>query len=259
MCIGTAVPEPEELQAAQHHFIRHISMHTPYSVGDFERDALRLLESLFTSHDQVIMAGGSGLYADALIKGMDQFPDVEPQVREHLNALFQNEGINGLQELLSEKDPEHYNKVDIQNPHRLIRALEICIGTGKPYSSFLNKPRATRPFTTLKIGLKADRALIYDRINRRVDIMMERGLLGEAERLYPYKNLNALQTVGYKELFDYMDGKISLAEAVDEIKKNTRRFAKRQLTWYRKDPEITWFEYDTDPLEICAYVAGMMD
>lgn len=259
MTIGTAVPDPEELEAARHHFIQHISIKDPYSVGDFERDALELLDQLFKTHDQVIMAGGSGLYADALIKGMDQFPDVNPEIRSNLNKMLKDEGIEILQNMLKEKDPEHYSNIDAQNPHRLIRALEICIGTGKPYSSFLNQPKPERPFTTIKVGLKADRELIYERINKRVDLMMAAGLLSEAEGLYPYKDLNALQTVGYKELFDYIDGKSTLEEAVEEIKKNTRRFAKRQLTWYRKDPDIQWFDYNTDPKEICEAIKEQMN
>ncbi len=254
MTIGTAVPDAEELQAAKHHFIQHISIHDPYTVGDFEKDALGCLEHLFKKHDYVIMAGGSGLYADALIKGIDAFPEVDASVREALNTQFREKGIQSLQQLLLEKDPVYYEKVDIHNPHRLIRALEICIASGKPYSSFLNQPKPDRPFTTLKIGLNASRELIYKRINDRVDKMMEAGLLEEAKQLYPYKDLNALQTVGYKEIFDHLDGHVSLDHAVEEIKKNTRRFAKRQLTWYRKDPEITWFDYDADPQDVFAFI-----
>ncbi|MBL7473412.1 tRNA (adenosine(37)-N6)-dimethylallyltransferase MiaA [Robertkochia sediminum] len=247
MRIGTAVPEPDELAAAKHHFIQHISIHTPYSVGDFERDTLETLDTLFKAHDVVIMAGGSGLYADAVINGMDEFPEVDAQVREQLNKVLEEEGISSLQHKLMELDPEHFKKIDIHNPHRLIRALEICIGTGKPYSSFLAKPKPVRPFKTIKVGLTADREMIYSRINLRVDKMMEGGLLEEARALYPHKALNALQTVGYKELFDHFDGKITLEEAVALIKRNTRRFAKRQLTWYRKDESILWFDHDTDP------------
>ena len=258
MAIGTAVPDPEELRAAKHHFIQHISIKTPYSVGDFEREALRLLKVLFKDKEHVIMAGGSGLYADALINGMDHFPDVDPAIREQLIDLQKAEGLPALQKLLADNDPDYYNKVDINNPHRLIRALEICLGTGRPFSSFLNKPREERPFKTLKIGLMADREIIYNRINLRVDKMMEAGLLEEAKQLYPYRELNALQTVGYKELFEYLDNKVSLEQAVEEIKKNTRRFAKRQLTWFRKDQEITWFDHNEDPGVICKAVEEMM-
>ncbi|THD67792.1 tRNA (adenosine(37)-N6)-dimethylallyltransferase MiaA [Robertkochia marina] len=259
MSVGTAVPDPDELKAARHHFIQHISIHENYSVGDFERDTLKRLDALYKDHTCVIMAGGSGLYSDAVIKGMDHFPDIDPEIREKLNELFTAQGLEALQQLLKEKDPDYYKKVDTNNPHRLIRALEVCLGTEKPFSSFLNQPREKRPFNTIKVGITADRKIIYDRINLRVDMMMEAGLLEEAERLFPYRELNALQTVGYKELFEYMDGKATLEEAVSEIKKNTRRFAKRQLTWLRKDPDINWFEYDTDPQEVCMAVEGMMD
>ncbi|WP_342156214.1 tRNA (adenosine(37)-N6)-dimethylallyltransferase MiaA [Joostella sp. CR20] len=242
-CIGTAVPEPEELEAVKHHFIQHKSIFEAYSVGDFEKEALTLLDELFKTHDVVIMAGGSGLYNNAVIEGLDDFPTVDASVREELNQQLEQQGIEGLQEKLKSLDPQHYQHIDIQNPHRIIRALEICIGTGKPYSSFLNKKKNKRPFQTIKVGLTADREIIYNRIDMRVDIMMKNGLLEEAKSVYPHKSLNALQTVGYRELFEYFDGNFSLDFAVSEIKKNTRRFAKRQLTWLRKDESILWFDY----------------
>jgi len=248
MRIGTAVPSEEELASVPHHFIQHKSIFDTYSVGKFERDAIKKLNELFKKHDVVIMAGGSGLYVNAVIDGLDDFPAVDDSVREKLNLELKEQGIGSLQEKLKKCDPEHYKKMDIENPQRLIRALEICIGTGKPYSSFLKQKEIARDFKSIKIGLTADREVIYDRINRRVDIMISEGLINEARRLYEYQNLNALQTVGYKELFSHFSGDADLDFAVSEIKKNTRRFAKRQLTWFKKDDGILWFDY-TAPLE----------
>lgn len=254
MNIGTAVPEPEELAAATHHFIQHISVEEDYSVGDFERDAIQKTEELFKKHNKLVMVGGSGLYVKAVTEGLDDFPEVNPEIRQKLNAHLEKDGIEWLQKKLNELDPEYYNKADVQNPHRLIRALQICIGTGKTFSSFLNKNKTERAFKTLKIGLTADREIIYDRINRRVDLMIKNGLLDEARELYGKRDLNALNTVGYKELFKYFDGEWTQETAISEIKKNTRRFAKRQLTWFRKDKEINWFDYKTDPEEIIEFL-----
>ncbi|MEJ4088032.1 tRNA (adenosine(37)-N6)-dimethylallyltransferase MiaA [Galbibacter orientalis] len=256
--IGTAVPEPEELAQAKHHFIQHKSITEAYSVGDFERDAIALLEQLYQKHDLVIMAGGSGLYNNAVIEGLDNFPNVSPEIREQLNATLEENGIETLQQQLEKLDPVHYKNIDINNPHRIIRALEICIGTGKPYSSFLNQGKNKRSFKTIKVGLTADREIIYNRINLRVDLMMENGLLEEAKTVFPYKHLNALQTVGYRELFEYFDGSCSLDFAVSEIKKNTRRFAKRQLTWLRKDDSILWFDYKADKQNIIDKVKAVI-
>jgi len=250
MTIGTAVPEPEELAAAPHHFIQNRSVFEDYSVGQFERDALEKLNTLFQKSKTVIMVGGSGLYVDAVLKGLDYFPDVDANIRTQLNKQLEEKGISSLQGQLKELDIETYNSIAIDNPHRLIRALEICIGTGLPYASFKNKEKASRNFNSIKIGLNADRELIYNRINQRVDLMMEKGLLEEATALYPHKELNALQTVGYRELFSYLDGKITKEFAIEEIKKNSRRFAKRQLTWFRKDSSILWFDYQTEVKEI---------
>ncbi|WP_132706071.1 tRNA (adenosine(37)-N6)-dimethylallyltransferase MiaA [Winogradskyella wandonensis] len=243
MNIGTAIPNPEELNAVKHHFIQHISIKEPYNVGQFEKDAIKKLNHLFKIHDEVIMVGGSGLYSNAVIHGLDEFPDVSEHIREELNITLKSEGIKQLQIQLKQLDKKAYNTIAVDNPQRLIRALEICIGTGKPYSSFLNKKKTKRPFKTVQIGVIADRERIYERINKRVDIMVENGLVKEAESLIPFKHLNALNTVGYKELFNYFDGIWSLDFAISEIKKNTRRFAKRQLTWYRKDKSIAWFDY----------------
>ena len=246
MTIGTAVPDVNELAAAQHHFIQNRSIFEAYNVGAFERDALNTLNTLFLKNSTQIMVGGSGLYVDAVLKGLDYFPDVAPEIRETLTKRLEIEGIEVLQEELKKLDVEAYTSIAIDNPHRLTRALEICIGSGKTYSSFKNKPKAPRNFKSIKVGLNADREIIYNRINQRVDIMIENGLLEEAKLVYPHKHLNALQTVGYRELFEYFDGNYTLDFAISEIKKNTRRFAKRQLTWFRKDTETIWFDYKED-------------
>ncbi|MDP3946890.1 MAG: tRNA (adenosine(37)-N6)-dimethylallyltransferase MiaA [Lutibacter sp.] len=250
MNIGTAVPSDEELAAAPHHFIQNISIFDHYSVGQFEKDALKKLDELFLINNIVVMVGGSGLYTNAVIEGFDDFPEIASENRLKLNKQIENGEIEILQNQLKELDPESYNDIEIENPHRLIRALEICIGTGKPYSSFKNKNKAKRNFIPIKIGLTADREIMYNRINQRVDIMLQEGLIEEAKKLYPHKELNALQTVGYRELFDYFDEKYSLEFAIEEIKKNTRRFAKRQVTWNKKNETIHWFDFKTSPSEI---------
>ena len=258
MEIGTAVPSKEELEQASHHFIQHKSIFEPYSVGDFEKEALSLLEDLFQKKDVVVMVGGSGLYVDAVISGLDEFPEVDPEIRSKLNQRLEDEGLQSLQKELKQKDPEYYKSVDLENPHRLIRALEVCVASGKPFSSFLDKPRAARPFKSFYIGIDAPRETIYERINTRVDLMMEAGLLKEAENLYTNKDLNALQTVGYKELFEYIEGNCSLEFAISEIKKNTRRFAKRQLTWLRKNDAILWVPYNAEPEEVLRMVTDRL-
>lgn len=245
IAIGTAVPSEEELAQAPHYFIQNRSIFENYNVGQFERDALAQLEQLFLKKEVVVLVGGSGLYVDALLKGLDHFPEIDPKIRQQLNQELAEEGLSVLQNRLKELDAETYEKTTLHNPHRVIRALEVCIGSGKPYSSFKNKPKAIRNFETLRIGLTAERNLIYDRINRRVDRMMENGLLEEARRVHPHKDLNALQTVGYRELFAYFEEKCELEAAVAEIKKNTRRFAKRQMTWFKKDADTTWFDHKT--------------
>ena len=250
MKIGTAVPSSEELEAVSHHFIQNRSIFDEYSVGQFEKDALIKLEKLFAENNIVIMVGGSGLYTNAVIDGLDYFPEINPEIRKNLNTQLQNEGIKPLQDKLKELDIISYNAIEIENPHRLTRALEICIGTEKPYSSFKNKNKEKRNFIPLKVGLTAAREIIYNRINQRVEIMLKDGLLEEAKKLYKNKQLNALQTVGYKELFNYFDGDCSLEFATEEIKKNTRRFSKRQVTWNKKDTSIHWFNFETPTTEI---------
>jgi tRNA dimethylallyltransferase len=246
MSIGTAAPSKAELSVAKHHFIHHKSIREDYNVGAFEKDAIECLKSLFKKHDIVILVGGSGLYVDAVTKGLDDFPEVDKSIRTALNNKLENDGLESLQMQLKALDKTTFESIAIDNPHRVIRALEICMGSGKPYSSFLNKNNNERPFKTISIGLTADREIIYNRINKRVDIMMENGLLDEVKSLYPYKKLNALNTVGYKELFNYLDGEWDLDFAVSEIKKNTRRFAKRQITWFKKNEETLWFDYSTN-------------
>ena len=258
MRIGTAVPTKEELQQVKHHFIQNRSIFEDYSVGEFERDALLLLDQLFNNQDVVIMVGGSGLYVDAVINGLDHFPKVDTEIRIKLKLELEENGIKVLQDRLRILDLEAYQNIDIENKQRLVRALEICLGTGKPYSSYLNRKKGNRNFIPIKIGLTADRAFVYDRINKRVDVMMEKGLLEEASELYINKELNALQTVGYKELFKYIDKEISQSEAVSEIKKNTRRFAKRQGTWFRKDNDIEWFEYPVKLDQVTDYLTPLL-
>lgn len=254
MNIGTAVPSAEELSAVNHHFIQHKSIKDIYTVGDFERDAISAIKDIHHNNPVAVMVGGSGLYVKAVTKGLDDFPEVDANIRIELNKRFEDIGIESLQNQLKELDPVAYKTIAIDNPQRLVRALEICIGTGKPYSSFLTNPKKKRQFKTISIGLKAERQTIYDRINQRVDIMIENGLLEEAKSLLPYKNLNALNTVGYKELFQYFEGNSTLDFAISEIKKNTRRFAKRQLTWFKKDDSIVWFDFETDVNKIISYI-----
>lgn len=241
MKIGTAVPSDDELAEVKHHFIQNISIHEIYSVGDFERDGLKFLDNYFQTNDVCVMVGGSGLYEKAITVGFDQFPDVDPSIRETLNQELEEFGIKKLQEELKNKDLAYFNEVDIQNKQRVTRALEIIRGTGKPFSSFRNQNTNPRPFNIVKIGLELPREEMYDRINSRVDIMINEGLLDEAKQLYPLKELNALQTVGYRELFEFFDDNFTQEFAIEEIKKNTRRFAKRQMTWFKKDEQVKWF------------------
>lgn len=246
MHIGTAAPTPTELASAKHHFIHHKSIHEEYNVGSFEKDAINLLDELFKKHNVVIMVGGSGLYVDAVTKGLDDFPNIDPKIRENLNSQLETEGLKYLQDLLKQLDPKSYQTIALDNPQRVIRALEVCLGSKKPYSSFLNKKKTKRNFKTISIGLSADREIIYDRINQRVDLMIEEGLVEEVKPLLPYQNINALNTVGYKEIFRYLNGELTLDFAISEIKKNTRRFAKRQLTWFKKNENIIWFDYQSE-------------
>lgn len=253
MSVGTAVPSDDELAAAKHHFIHNKSIYENYTVGDYEKEAIAKLDEIYSDSDFAVLAGGSGLYVDAVLKGFDAFPEVDSILRKTITEQYENLGISYLQQELQRLDPAYSEVVAMQNPQRLMRALEICLGTGKPYSSFLNKKKNQRDFIPIQIGLEADREIIYSRINSRVDIMIGSGLLEEAQRLYPFKHLNALQTVGYRELFSYFDGEIPLDFAISEIKKNTRRFAKRQLTWFKKNQDIKWFDI-SQATEITSYI-----
>ena len=246
MTIGTAVPEKEELAVVPHHFIQNRSIFEDYNVGAYERDALNVLDTLFKKHNTVVMVGGSGLYVKSVLEGLDDFPKIDPSIRLELKHVLETEGIIPLQDQLKKLDVTTYNTIDIENPQRVIRALEICIGTNLPYSSYTGKLKKKRKFNSIVIGLNGEREKIYERINRRVDLMVEKGLLDEAQKLFPNKELNALQTVGYKELFSFFEEKVTKDEAIQEIKKNTRRFAKRQLTWFNKDASIYWFDFETD-------------
>jgi len=248
MTIGTAAPTTEELAAAKHHFIHNKSITEDYNVGTFEKEAISCLQELYKTKDVVIMVGGSGLYVDAVTKGLDYFPEVDKSIRAQLNSQLETEGLEALQLKLKLLDEVSYNTIKIDNPQRVIRALEICIGSGQPYASFLNKDKNKRPFKTITIGLEADRAIIYDRINKRVEIMVDNGLINEVKALAPFKHLNSLNTVGYKEIFNYLDNTWTLDFAISEIQKNSRRFAKRQLTWFRRDPSTIWFDY-LSPIE----------
>ncbi|MGF7079895.1 tRNA (adenosine(37)-N6)-dimethylallyltransferase MiaA [Mucilaginibacter sp. UYCu711] len=256
MAIGTAKPNWLELAAAKHYFIDSHSVTEPFSVGDFEKQGLALLDELFQSHNIVILVGGSGLYIKALCEGFDDMPQADVTVREQLNTEFALKGIAALQDELKTADPAYYDEVDLQNPQRIIRALEVYRSTGKPFSSFRKSTINKRPFDTLKIGLDLPRAVLYDRINQRVDEMIKDGLVEEVKELIPYRSLNALNTVGYSEVFDYLDNKTDLNRAIELIKQNTRHFAKRQLTWFRKDKTIHWLQPDDIKPEI---ITGLLD
>ena len=256
MKIGTAVPSDDELAEAPHHFIQNKSIFEKYSVGDFEKEALEKLDELFTKNKFQIMVGGSGLYVDAVLKGFDEFPEIEDYIRTEINSKFDILGIEFLQNKLLELDPVYFKKLEIenpqtiQNPQRMKRFVEVCIGSGLPYSDFIGKRNIKRNFTPIIIGLEADREILYDRINQRVDLMFEVGLFEEVKQLLPQKERNALQTVGYKELFDYFEGKSTLEFAKEQIKQNTRRFAKRQMTWFKRTENVIWFDYETNRQEI---------
>lgn len=242
MNVGTAKPSQEELKQATHYFINNKSIHDEYNVGLFETESIQLLAKLFASNKIAIAVGGSGLYIDAICNGFDKLPSNDPAIREDLIKQYNEKGISHLQELLKQHDPIYYQQVDTHNPQRIMRALEVSIGSGIPYSSFRKKEAVKRNFNVIKIGLNIERDELYKNINQRVEEMIKQGLIEEARQLLPYKHLNPLQTVGYKELFDHFENKISLEQAIDKIKQNTRNFAKRQLTWFRKDKNIKWFE-----------------
>ncbi len=253
MSIGTAKPTTEEMQDIPHYFINNISIHDVYNVGQFEREAIECIESLFKTNDYLILVGGSGLYINAILNGVDEFEEIPSPIREQLIKDYEEKGLTYLQEKLKQLDEVYYNQVDLNNPQRIMRALEVCIHTQKPYSSFRTKEKKQRSFNTIHILINTEREALYARINKRVDTMMQNGLLDEVKSLYPYKQLNALNTVGYKELFDFIDCKCSLEEAVNLIKQNSRRYAKRQLTWFNHQGDFETFE-PTDIEKIKAYL-----
>lgn len=247
MCVGTAVPDDDQLKRIRHHFIRSVSVEDYYSSSIFEKEVLSLLPSLFHDSKTAVMCGGSGMYIDAVCNGIDDIPDVDPVVREKYINLHKTEGINGLRIALRLLDPDHYSKVDLKNYKRILRALEICETAGRPYSSFLTKVKRERDFRIIKIGLRRTREALYARIDARVDDMIARGLEEEARLLIRYRHLNALNSVGYREFFEYFDGAITRDKAIELIKRNSRRYAKRQMTWWSKDMEIEWFDPDNKP------------
>ena len=252
--IGTASPTSEQLQLVPHYFVGSLSLTDYYSASLFEQQVLEILSRQFRSHDFALMAGGSMMYIDAVCDGIDDIPTVDDVTRETLKRRLAQEGLEALVEQLKELDPEYYEIVDRQNPRRVVHGLEICLMTGKTYTSFRKREKKERPFRIVKIGLNREREELYDRINQRVDQMMQQGLLDEAKALYPMRQMNALNTVGYKELFDYLDGRWPLEEAVERIKGNTRRYARKQLTWYKKDPQIRWFHPD-EKEQIISYIS----
>ena len=245
MSIGTAVPTKEELSRIKHYCIQHKSIFDTYTVGDFRHETLLLLKKLFQNKDYVIITGGSGLYMDSIVKGIDFFPEINKNVREELNYNFNLKGIKYLQEQLSRLDPIYFSTVDINNQRRLIRALEVCISSGKPYSSFLNKRKNDYDFNIESFAIRTNRDVLYKRINARVDKMIEAGLIDEVKKLFKHKNLNPLNTVGYKEIFEFIEKKVSLEQSIEKIKQNTRRYAKRQITWL-KNKDYKWIDSDID-------------
>ena len=253
MSIGTAVPSKLELSKANHYFIHHKSIKDNNTVGDFQNDALKLIENLFKKDDYIILTGGSGMYMDAIVNGIDKFPKIKLGVRELLNKKHNSRGILFLKNKLKELDPEYYDIVDVNNHRRLIRALEVCISTGKPYSSFLNKKNKEYDFESVNFGIKVDRELLYKKINYRVDKMISDGLIKEVKTLLNFKDLNPLNTVGYKELFEHFKGNLTKSQAIEKIKQNTRRYAKRQMTWL-KNKNLVWIENNVEIDEIKRFI-----
>jgi tRNA dimethylallyltransferase len=246
LVIGTAAPSVSDRQKVKHYFVGTHELTDYYSASQFEDDVIRLLAELHERHDTVVMSGGSMLYIDAVCKGIDEIPTIDNKLRNDLKELFEKEGLESIRQQLKILDPVFYKQVDLQNHKRVIHALEVCLMVGKPYSSLRTNKTKERPFRIIKVGLTRDREELYERINSRVDSMMEQGLLQEARSLYPYRHLNSLNTVGYKELFEYMDGVSTLSEAVEKIKQNTRIYSRKQMTWFKRDKEITWFHPENE-------------
>lgn len=244
LCIGTAVPAVEDLKSIPHHFIQNRSIHGYYNVSEYETEALELISQLFLTRNPLILTGGSMLYVDTVCKGIDDIPTVDPEIRDDVIGWYKKNGLHALQKRLLEVDPEYYRIADLNNPKRLLHAVEIHQMTGKSFTSFRKNTVKERPFRILKIGINQKREILYERINQRVNQMMAAGLLEEVRSVYPYRHLNPLNTVGYKELFSYLDGHCTLDEAVDLIQRNSRKYARKQLTWFRRDQDIQWFEPD---------------
>ena len=244
MNVGTAKPSPEELAEVRHHLVNSLSVYDDYSAGKFETDALECILKIFSDHDYAILCGGSGLYVELVCSGADELPVKNEELRSQLNKLFSEKGVTALQEKLLKLDPEFYHEVDLNNPHRLIRAIEVCLVTGKKFSDLRTSRKNKRPFNIIKVGLEDEREKVYQQIDQRVDLMIARNLLGEARSLHDARHFNALRTVGYTELFEFIDGKLSFEEAVKQIKQHTRNYAKRQWTWFRRDQSIRWFKPD---------------
>jgi tRNA dimethylallyltransferase len=257
MSIGTAKPTPAELAAVKHHFIDSHHIGEEYNAGTFETEALALLEELFQKKPVAILTGGSGLYIRAVCEGMDQMPEVDPAIRQRLMEELQHQGLPFLLAQLQQLDPDYYRQVDQANTQRVVRALEVCLASGQPYSAFRVRNTSPRPFRSIKIGLTRDREELYRRIDARMDQMVAQGLLAEARSLYPFRHHNALQTVGYQEVFGFLEGHYDWDEALRLLKRNSRRYAKRQLTWFRRDPEFTWFHPD-DRAGILAHIRGLL-
>lgn len=257
LSIGTAVPPESDLNSVCHHFIQSRSIHDYYNVSEYETEAISRINQLFKTKNPLILTGGSMLYIDTICKGIDDIPTVTPEIRNEVIGWYQDNGMEALQKRLQDLDPEYYQIVDLNNPKRLLHAVEICQMTGKTFTSFRKNTFRERPFRIVKIGINQNREILYQRINERVERMMEAGLLEEARNVYPFRGLNSLNTVGYKELFAYLDGSCSLDEAVDLIKRNSRKYARKQLTWFRRDQEINWFE-PTQIQDIIAFTKEKM-
>lgn len=252
--IGTAAPTPEQLKRVPHHFVGTLQLTDYYSAARYEEEVMEKLKELFQTHSSVVMTGGSMMYIDAVCKGIDDIPTIDSDTRELMLKRYEKEGLEALCAELKLLDPEYYAQVDVKNPKRVIHALEICYMTGKTYTSFRTRSQKKRPFNILKIGLRRERKELYERINRRVDLMMEEGLLEEAKRVYPYRSLNSLNTVGYKELFKFLDGEWELPFAIEKVKQNSRIYSRKQMTWFKRDADITWFHPDQET-EIMEYIS----
>jgi tRNA dimethylallyltransferase len=254
MPIGTAAPTPDQLSRAKHYFVGILSPEEYYSASRYEEEAITLIEKLHKKHPVVVMVGGSMLYIDAVCRGIDEMPTIDDELRKDLQQLYRKEGLDPIRQQLKLLDPVFYRQVDLKNPKRVIHALEVCLMTGKPYSSLRTNLRKKRPFRIVKIGFTRERQELYDRINARVDDMIDNGLIEEAQRLYPLRHLNSLNTVGYKELFDYFDGKYDLNTAIEKIKQHSRNYARKQLSWFKRDKEIHWINLSDEKIDVEAQI-----